>query len=260
VREIRDEGFFEYDDIYEAIMSEANKIKPDSNGESSEYNATDYIRAVAISEMAEANRMKSSIISYYTGKGMTRDDAEEKFYNSLQSSIKDLYDDKKISWSTAESYLVNYCDKSKDDAEELINKWRAKNETGISYDDIKDQFMAGKISSDKVAEMYVKYGGMTEEEAEWEVKILNWNKEGYETKSKTLIADYEEFCEPLRIDKDTYYNAYQFYQEAGEKGVQDSKVKECMPYIDSLPLTDSQKTALALCWWSEKTVNKFKLW
>ena len=71
---------------------------------------------------------------------------------------------------------------------------------------------------------------------------------------------YETFCEPAGIDKGTYYDAYLFYKDAGEEGVAYSKTIECMPYIHSLPLTADQKTALALCWWSESTVNKYKLW
>ena len=62
------------------------------------------------------------------------------------------------------------------------------------------------------------------------------------------------------IDKGTYFHAYQFYSDAGEEGVAYSKTIECMPYINSLPLTASQKTALAQCWWAASTVNKYKLW
>ena len=103
---------------------------------------------------------------------------------------------------------------------------------------------------------------MTEEEAEWQVKVYDWQNEGFDIDSnqKTVVEDYETYCEPAGIDKNTYFNAYLFYADAGEEGVKYSKTKECMPYINSLPLTSAQKTRLAMCWWAESTVRKYKTW
>ena len=53
--------------------------------------------------------------------------------------------------------------------------------------------------------------------------------------------------------------------EAKTEKVKDDRVPyhqrdKVMPLINALPLTADQKTALALCWWSEATVRKYKLW
>ena len=155
---------------------------------------------------------------------------------------------------------VRYGGYTQEKATEKVTKWRAERETGVAYDDIKEAFKNGKITAADARNMLVTYGGYSEEDAKWKVKVYQWQNEGYDTESIYVIKDYEEFCEPAGIDKGTYFNAYQFYSDAGEEGVAYSKTIECMPYINSLPLSASQKTALAMCWWAESTVRKYKQW
>lgn len=106
----------------------------------------------------------------------------------------------------------------------------------------------------------MRYGGYTTEDATWTVKVLDWQDQGYERASRAMVQAYEEQIQSAGIGKKVYYDAYLFYQNSGEEDVAYSKVKECMPYIDSLPLTDEQKTALALSWWAESTVRRYKTW
>ena len=116
--------------------------------------------------------------------------------------------------------------------------------------------------------MYVKYGGYTQEDANLKVQVYEWQKEvpGVEDITFEAIKDYNEIAGPAGISKELYYKAWTDYNntEADRKESGDSipysKTKKVMPIIDSLPLTDRQKTALALCWWSEDTVKKYKTW
>ena len=174
--------------------------------------------------------------------------------------IKDEYLSGNITAQRAIEMYVRYGGYTKEKATKTVTEWRTEKETGIAYDDIKDAFMDGEISNGDAKNMFVTYGGYSEEDAAWKVKVWQWQKEGFDTDSKSVIQDYENFCEPAGINKGTYFDAYQFYAGAGEEGVAYSKTIECMPYINRLPLTASQKTALARCWWSESTVNKYKLW
>lgn len=112
---------------------------------------------------------------------------------------------------------------------------------------------------EKLVDAYV-ICGMERDTAAMKLKTFEWQAEGIDTDSFSVIQDWEDNCQPVGIDKRTYYDAYLFYREAGEEDVSYSKVIECMPYINELPLTAEQKTALALCWWSKSTVKKYKKW
>ena len=158
--------------------------------------------------------------------------------------------------------LTKYADMPSEEITKTVNKWSAVVVTGIAYDDIKDEYLAGNITASRAAEMYVKYGGVSTEDAQWRVEVYEWQKAGFDIddSNKSVVEDYETLCQPAGIDKGTYYNAYLFYKDSGVEGESYSKTKETMPYINSLPLTKEQKTALALCWWAESTVNRYKLW
>ena len=191
-----------------------------------------------------------------TSHGYTEKDVRSK----VKSQIGQWYKDGEITKQQAITMLNKYTDLDSENITKTVNKWSSKVVTGIEYDDIDDEFFAGNITAKRAAEMYARYGGYSQDDAMWKVKVLQWQNEGYDTESISVIEDYETFCEPAGIDKGTYFDAYLFYQESGEEGVAYSKTIACMPYINSLPLTAQQKTALALCWWAESTVNKYKLW
>ena len=101
----------------------------------------------------------------------------------------------------------------------------------------------------------------TEEEADLQVQIYDWEQEvpGCDI-TAAAIRDYNDYCAPANISKEIYYDLYTFEKTAGQEGVSYSKVKDCMPYIDSLDLTSEQKTALARAFWAESTVRKYKTW
>ena len=191
-----------------------------------------------------------------TSHGYTEKDVRSK----VKSQIGQWYKDGEITKQQAIAMLNKYTDLDSENITKTVNKWSSKVVTGIEYDDIDDEFFAGNITAKRAAEMYARYGGYSQDDAMWKVKVLQWQNEGYDTESISVIEDYETFCEPAGIDKGTYFEAYLFYQDSGEEGVAYSKTIACMPYINSLPLTAQQKTALALCWWAESTVNKYKLW
>ena len=111
-------------------------------------------------------------------------------------------------------------------------------------------------------------GGKTAEEADLQIQVYNWEMEvpGCDDITASAIKDYNENCASVGISKSVYYKAWSTYKdtdgdyyENGES-VPYSKVRKVIRYIDSLSLTSSQKTALALCWWAESTVQKYKTW
>lgn len=100
------------------------------------------------------------------------------------------------------------------------------------------------------------------------VEIMRFQQEVPEADeiTATAIKDYNENCAAYGIDKSTYYDAFVFKQHTGGevgangKSIPFSKCVKIMAYIDGLPLTPEQKTALASCWYKGTTLEKYKRW
>lgn len=266
------DGYSRYDAIFDAVRNGG-----DFNAAMRELTSHGYTEKDVLSQV------KSKISEWYAGGEITKQQATNMLtkYFDMDSEevtatvnewscevvtgiaygdIKDEYLSGNITAQRAIEMYVRYGGYTQEKAAEKVTKWKAERETGVAYDDIKEAFKNGKITAADARNMLVTYGGYTAEDAMWKVKVYQWQNEGYDTESIYVIRDYEEFCQPAGIDKGTYFHAYQFYSDAGEEGVAYSKTIECMPYINSLPLTANQKTALAQCWWAASTVNKYKLW
>ena len=261
------EKHFTQDDVVMAIRAEASKLEPDGDTSSTSkakglFTTEKFVTAIAQGDEATANAAKMDIIQTAQKNGKTKDEAEKSFASSVKSEMKEQFLAGAITESQAIDTLVDYCGETHEDAEEYVGQWVFQQEYGFSWSDRADAYKSGKISAHELVDILVKVGGKTEEESLWQVKIYDWQNEGFDIDSnqKSVVEDYETFCEPAGIDKHTYFNAYLFYADSGEEGVAYSKTIECMPYIDSLPLSKYQKTALAKCWWAESTVNKYKTW
>jgi len=133
---------------------------------------------------------------------------------------------------------------------------------------IKEQFEAGTISKVNAVKALVDYCDIEQGEAELQIEVYSWQRDIPEcdTITVTAIKDYNDYCSAAGITKKQYYDAWRYYQDTSgdydENGdsIPYSRVNKVMPYIANLPLTSEQKTILAMCWWSEATVYKYKLW
>ena len=255
---------FTLDDVVTAINSEINALTPgdDTSGSKAKglYKVEDFVREAANGDYGVLGVIKDDIIQTAQKNGKSADEAEKSFVSSVKSEMKERFLAGTITKDQLIDTLNDYCGESEEDAEEYAGKLAFEKSSGFTYDDRAEAYKSGAISAAELRDYLVKIGGKTAEEAMWQVKIYDWQKEGFDTNSKTVVEDYETFCKPAGINKKTYFNAYLFYNDSGEKGVTDAKIKECMPYIDSLPLSSYQKTELAKCWWAESTVNKYKTW
>ena len=190
------------------------------------------------------------------------EDEMNKAKSSLKSALGDKFKDGEISEAQAIEVLVKCFDYERDEADQIVGQWDFKKEYGVAWSDRGDAYKSGTISARELKSLLMDVGGKTAEEAEMQIKVYDWQREGFDidVSQTSVIKDYEEFCQPAGISKKVYFDAYEFYKDAGETNVAYSKTIECMPYINSLPLTAAQKTALALCWWAESTVRKYKVW
>lgn len=213
-------------------------------------------------EAVQTGANLNAVIKEYTDNGVTT--------STLASQITSHFKPQYLEMTTSEKasikgYLLNAITtlgKTREEAEDMLKEWEFEGEHGFRYSDRGDAYKSGAISATELQNILVTVGGKTEEEAALQVEVYNWQMEGIDIESNQtgIIERYESYCEPAGIDKVTYFDFYQFYNDSGEEGVSYSKTIECMPYINSLPLSESQKTAIALSIWAESTVNKYKLW
>lgn len=73
--------------------------------------------------------------------------------------------------------LADYLDMSDDDIADTLSKWKCKVDTGIEFDDIKKEFIAGNISEDETVRMRSKYGDIVEDQAEETIREWKCEKE-----------------------------------------------------------------------------------
>ena len=266
-KEIIAEKHFIQDDVVSAIRSEANALLPD-DGETSTskakglFTVEKFTEAAVQGDMATAKAAKSDIIQTARVNGKTYEEAEKSFESSARTDLKEKFLEGSLTQAKAVNALTSYCGDTTDEAEKRVGEWVFEKKYGFTYSDRGDAYKNGAITARELQSILINVGGKTEEEAVWQVKVYDWQKEGFDIDSNqtSVVEDYETFCEPAHIDKRTYFDAYLFYKDSGEEGVKNSKVYETMPYIGKLPLTAAQKTALAKCWWAESTINKYKTW
>ena len=125
----------------------------------------------------------------------------------------------------------------------------------------KEAYLEGTLNDAAAEKLLVEYAGMGEDEAAETVRYWSFKLDYPEYDlSQSVVTKYYEYAEPMGIGVGVYHDFYRFYEVSGEAGVKDSKVIDCMEYIDSLNLNKYQKDAIALSMWAESTVNKYKLW
>ncbi len=105
---------------------------------------------------------------------------EKEIVSKVTSQIGQWYyapetEGERISRTQAEAMLDKYTNLKPDEITAKVNKWSCKVVTGISYNDIKSEMLAGNITRQRAFEMLCRYGGYTKTEANKKVKA--WEKE-----------------------------------------------------------------------------------
>lgn len=177
---------------------------------------------------------------------------ESDIYSRIRSKAGEWYKGGEITKQQATNILEKYTDMNDDEVTEYINKWSSVVVTGIEYDDIDDEFMAGNISASRAVDMYVRYGGMTREKATEKVTVLSFVKEHPESEgvSYAAVNAYTQYCEPAGMDVGVFYDVWQYSSsisadvDANGKTISGSKKAKILSYINSLELSKRQKDAL----------------
>ena len=166
---------------------------------------------------------------------------EEELISKIQSKIGEWYKSGEITKQEAIAMLQKHTSMNSDAITKAVNKWSCVVVTGIEYDEIADEFMAGNITASRAIDMYTRYGGMTREKALEKVDVLQFVKQNpsCEDITATAVADYREYCEGVGLDPTVYYEAWKY------KNSLSGAVKEqTLAYIHSLSLNAKQKDSL----------------
>ena len=264
---------FTQDDVVRAINAEINALTSDdsSSGTKKEkgfYTAEDFAREIANGDQAAANAAKSDVIWTAQKNGKTAEEAEKSFNSSAKSELKDLFLADKVSEDKAVKALVTYCGESEEDALEIVGKWLFEDMYGFSYSDRADAYKSGKISASQMKAILMDEGGMTAEEAGFQVEAYDWESQGYKGATAAAVREYNEHCTSTNVPKDiylyirTFSNNTENDKDANGKSIAYSAMKKIMAEINAQTgLTSAQKTAIARSLgWADKNIQKYKPW
>ena len=177
---------------------------------------------------------------------------EAEVISKIKSQVGQWYKGGEITKQQTIDMLTKYTDLSGEEITATVNKWSSKVVTGIDYNDIADEFMAGNITEARAKEMYIRYGGYTQEKAHEKVYALAFTKKHpyCEGISYSAVEKYETFCEEKGVDAEIFYDVCKFnantqgdVDKYGES-IPGSKKKKVMDYIHTLDLTRAQKNSL----------------
>ncbi len=197
---------------------------------------------------------------------------EKQLQSAVRSQAKEWYvgdDDGKrsITKEQALKILQQYGGKDADEAQKLVQKWTCEVVTGTDYDDIKDLYLDGKLTRSRAVDMLVRYGGMKQEDAQNKIDTADFVKAHPECDgiSVDAVQKYNEQAKPAGLDAGTFWETYQFKNDA--RATRDSNGKaisgqgamdKVAAYIDGLNLSREQKNALFLCFYSQKSLGKIR--
>ena len=197
---------------------------------------------------------------------------EKQLQSKVRSQTEEWYvgdDDGKrsITKEQALKILQQYGGKDADEAQKLVQKWTCEVVTGTDYDDITNLYLDGKLTRSRAVDMLVRYGGMTQEDAQNKIDTADFVKAHPECDgiSVEAVQKYNEQAKPAGLDAGTFWEAYQFKNDA--RTTRDSNGKaisgqgamdKVAAYIDGLNISSAQKSALFLCFYSQKSLGKIR--
>ena len=208
--------------------------------------------------------------------GMDNDEAADLIESwKFQQENGFAYSDRKseymsgnITKTQARNILSTYGKMDAAEIEETLASWDFEKQHGWAWSERKSRYQKGKTSRTEMYNLLTSYGGMTPEEADAQLTVWDWAKDvpGAENITKSAIQKYNEYCAGYGVNKSVFVQAWKTYNgtkpdyDANGDAVKYSLTKKVMPEINKLPISAQQKTQIALCFWANKTVNKYKLW
>ena len=222
-KEIRGENRFEQDDIVLAIRAEASSMQEKESSSS------------------------DKVYGYFTN---------EKFGVAMGQNNVSMADT--IRKDLIDTAVAN--GKTRDEAEETVRN--------AARTQLKELYTGGAISAYNAEKMLVKYAGKSQEEAD--KLVSEWQFGMDYPDSDISFSDYQKWEDNgkgLGISLDIYTEyktrtkGIENDKDASGKSIPYTAVQKIMTVINSLPLSNYQKDALARSQgWAETTIQKYKKW
>ena len=143
-------------------------IKAWDNGGDSRYSA--------VFDAALSGTGFNEAVKEMTDHGYEKEDILSKLKTQVKTWYTDEESEVRISKQQATDMLKKYVGMNSDEVTSTINQWSSKVVTGIAYEDIKDEFLAGNITASRAIDMRVRYGGESREDAQKVVEGWNFEK------------------------------------------------------------------------------------
>ena len=274
--EVRDEGVYDFDTVMKAVNAEETALeKLGASTEAEDAVASDdyeavfkvehYYTAVLNGDQTAADLIYEELVEEKRSEGYLRSEAESSIASSFTSQVKASYMDGDISRDKAVELLADYTSND----ESKVKEWDFELEHDFSWSARARKYRLGEISADELMDAVMDIEGDSEEDAQEYIRFLDLEMEHEDI---DITADdasaYFKHAEPSGISVDVWLD----YKErtAGiendvdpvtGKKIKYTAVKKIMKIIDSLPITDEQKTALAKSQgWADSTIRSYKLW
>lgn len=167
-------------------------------------------------------------------------------------------------------YLLNayeQCGVDREKAKARLDDWDFESEYGFAYADRKEAYKDGIVSAEKLRTVLIEYGNYSEEDAAFQIEVYDWENDGISGATTAAVRDYNEYCADAGVSREDFMEIRNFsnstendVDENGKK-IAYSAMKKIMAKIDSLTISNAQKTALARSMgWKEANIQKYKLW
>ena len=188
---------------------------------------------------------------------------KEKGYYTAEDFAKEIANGDQAAANAAKVDIIQTAQKNGKTEDEAKDSFASS-----ARGELKELFLAGKISEDKVIDALVSFCDMDESEAELKVESYAWEAQGYEDVTSAAVRDYNTFCASANVPKDVYLYIRSFSNDtendkgADGKSIAYSAMKKVMAEINAQAgLTAAQKTAIAKSLgWSDKNIQKYKTW
>lgn len=209
----------------------------------------------------------------YGGKDQTEaqervdDWAFELEHGYSYDDIRQTYLDEEITADEAKSVMMEVAGKTEEEADYSLKLWDHEKEAKWRYEDRASLYKDGKITKEQLVDALIDVGEYDRKDAEYQVEVYEWEKAGLDGATIKRVQKWHEYCEKAGVTKEQFLKIQKFSSDtkndvdANGKTINFSAMKKVMAEINRLPLSASQKDALAKSLgWSDKNIRKYKPW
>ena len=207
--------------------------------------------------------------------GKDQEDAQERVddwafeleHGYSYDDIRQTYLDEEITADEAKSVMMEVAGKTEEQADYSLKLWDHEKEAKWRYEDRASLYKDGKITKEQLVDALIDVGEYDRKDAEYQVEVYEWEKAGLDGATIKRVQKWHEYCEKAGVTKEQFLRIQKFSSDtknnvdANGKTINYSAMKKVMAEINKLPLSASQKDALAKSLgWSDKNIRKYKPW